>query len=145
MIAAAQDAAVATSMQEHPKPNTFDGIKDAREARDKLNEGCDRNDKDKKAIVFAYNTCKKFTGRHLEKELRNRSSKDVRRDRRNVYAYYVATMDEMLQYAHQELMKGKGFSLYEYIHKDNCCVPLFDIENDIKGGFTISATVNIDK
>ena len=46
MIAAAQDAAVATKMQEHPKPSTFDCINDARGVHDKLNEGCDDKDKD---------------------------------------------------------------------------------------------------
>ena len=105
MIAAAQDAAVATKTQEHPKPDTFNCIKDAREARDKLNEG--EGDKDKKAIVFAYNICEKFSGKHLKKELLSgRSNREVLKDCRNVYAYYVATVDEMLQYAHQELLKG---------------------------------------
>ena len=80
MIAAAHDAVVATKVQEYPKPDTFDYIKDVREAHDKLNEG--GGDKDKKAIVFAYNTCKKCHRKHLEKELQNRSSREVMRNRR---------------------------------------------------------------
>ena len=137
MNSVAQDSVAATKTQEHLRPDKFGCIKDAREARDIRNEGGDD------AVVFAYNTCKKFSGKHADIELKSRSMREVNRDRRNVMGYFVATVDEMLQYAHQELRKGRGFSLYEYIHADDDCVPLFGIENDIKGGFIIDKDVDI--
>ena len=136
-----QDTAAATKEMEYSRPDSFGALSKAKTecAERNKSEGCEP------WIVFAFNTCRKFTLAETTKAIaEGRDHTLVKRDRKNMMNYYVATEDVMLQYAHQQLMSkpSKRASLYEYIMPDAAACLLFDIENE--KGFVIPSKVDIN-